>query len=275
MPVKFSPTDKQVTSVVDRMLIKHHQGDYCQDGKCLKVDTIFVEAVNGESGDNDANPIVVAGFNRNSKIVIRSLKDRTDGFGDVQIILDRHWWEDANMGERDAEVNTCLLSIEAKRDSEGNFKHDEANRLVVKKRRPDARIDIYDKAVELHGEACQSWKDAKEQIVDKRGQLLFGWQGDIVPPTTAPKELQRAAAASIQGTAKDDTVAKVEKDPDEVRPAIKASETPNPGRKTKRSKAGAANIAQDTAAFNASTRTDGRKPADVWRESQKPPMMAN
>lgn len=264
MPVKYSPTDKQVTSVVDKMLIKHHQGDYCQDGKCLKVDTIFVEAVNGESGDNDANPIVVAGFNRNSKIVIRSLKDRTDGFGDVQIILDRVWWEDASMAERDAEVNTCLLSIEAKRDSEGNLKHDEAHRLVVKKRRPDARIDIYDKAVELHGEACQSWKDVKEQIVDKRGQLLFGWQGDIVPPTTAPTELQRAAAASIQGAGKDDAVAKVEKDPDEVRPPVVASETPNPKRKTKRSTAG-----------NEAT---GETPADIaartkaWNDAQRGPM---
>lgn len=258
MPVKYEDTDQAVRSVVDRMLMKHHQGDFCQDGKCLKVDTIFVEAVNGESGDNDANPIVVAGFNRNSKIVIRSLKDRTDGFGDVQIILDRLWWEDASMTERDAEVNTCLLSIEAKRDSENNLKHDEANRLVVKKRRPDARIDIYDKAVEIHGEACQSWKDAKEQIVDKRGQLLFGWQGDNIPATTAPTELQRAAAASIQDAGKDDATPREEKDPDAVRPAVVAQETPNAPRRKARTKKGSENvigespdeIAARTKAFN-------------------------
>lgn len=264
MPVDYEPTDETVTSVVDRMLMKHHQPDFCQDVKCLRVDTIFAVRKNGKSSTNDANTIREYGTARNSKIVIMSLLQRREGLGDVLIILDRAWWEAADMRSRDAEINTCLLSIQAPRDSEENLKHDEGNRLIVKKIKPDAIIPIFDKAIELHGEASQSWKDVKEQIVDKRGQLLFGWQGDIVPPTTAPTELQRAAAASIQGSAGGDTVAKTEKDPDEVRPPVVATETPNPKRKTKRSKAGQSVTGETPGDIAARTK--------AWNDAQRGPM---
>lgn len=238
MPKDFQPTDEQVTSVVDRMLIAHHPEDFCQDGKCLKVDTIFVVAVNGEDGTNDANLIVEYGTARNSKIVIRNLLQRREGSGDVLIIINRKWWEDADMRSRDAEINTCLLSIEAVRDSEGNLKHDEALRLVVKKRKPDVIIPIFDKAISIHGEASQSWKDVKDQIIDGRGQLLFGWDDDNTPSTTSPSELERAAMSSLKGAVRDDETVVIptvpDKDPDMVRPPVVAQATENPKRKTKR-----------------------------------------
>lgn len=248
MSVARDIAPKEVQDVCTRMMMKYH-GDFC-DAK-LDVQVMFAKAARNDAGEIEANPIVIAGFNREAKTKIISHEDRVASkgkIGDVRITIDEDAWEGLSAGERDALMDQQLSSIELKFDSEKVVKRDNFGRPMLKKVRPDDCIMLYHGVQERHKDNSPEHREMKAWV-DKHGQAYFGWNGDNDPRGNVRQDTLPGLAGKAMEP----------KDPDAVREPVAMEPTPNAKRKTKGSKR--ATPAEKT-----------QEVSQAWAAAQKPPM---
>lgn len=123
------------------------------------------------------------------------LKDRAKGMGDVEIILDGHWWDSVDMPERAAVLDHELhhIQVSGKTNGDGKFifNTDDLGRPKILLRDHDVEIGWFNIIAHRHASASQERIQAK-QIMEQSGQFYWPELGGLKEkPLTRMQRLER------------------------------------------------------------------------------------
>jgi hypothetical protein len=100
-----------------------------------------------------------------------SLKDRAKGMADVEITLDKHWWESASEAEQRGLLDHELHHIAIKIDKRGLVR-DDLGRPVIQLRKHDVQVGWFKEVAARHGDSSQERLQARQIMLDK-GQYFW------------------------------------------------------------------------------------------------------
>lgn len=127
-----------------KKLIETYHSDL--DSAAVTVDIVFAF----RDPDGDAPAMEKDGHRIFGQAKIMSLKDRTKGMRDCEILLDGDAWGEFTDKVKAALMDHELEHFEVKRDKEGNFIFDDLNRPVLKIRNHDRQFGWFDTAAQRH-----------------------------------------------------------------------------------------------------------------------------
>jgi len=138
----------------------------------VKIDFIFAHAdLDEKSGEPINNAITVRGRRALGQCKKISLKDRSVGRGDAEIVLDGDHWKEVGDAERKAILDHELTHIEVKEDERGHLV-DDLGRPVLKLRIHDVEFGWFNNVAARHGiHSCE--RIQAKQIIDAFGQFYF------------------------------------------------------------------------------------------------------
>jgi hypothetical protein len=116
----------------------------------VKVDFLFAHPPQDENGIVTGDAIKKNGVKALGLCRIVSLKDRVKGMGDIEILIDNPWWEDATDEEREALLDHELHHAEVKIQNDA-IQFDDAHRPQIKLRKHDVEIGWFDIVAIRHG----------------------------------------------------------------------------------------------------------------------------
>jgi hypothetical protein len=147
---------------------------------------VTVEYLFAIATEEDAPAIMVGGYPALGMCRIVGEKDRAKGCKDVEITIDREWWNGAEREEQKALLDHELHHIsvvEGKRDSNGRPK--------IRLRKHDVQIGWFREIAARHGQHSQERQQAKS-LIDDWGQYFFP---EIVGPQQPDRVLAFPAVA--------------------------------------------------------------------------------
>lgn len=137
----------------------------------VKFDFIFAFPTLDDEGMATGDAIKHHGQKALGLCRIVNLKDRVMGRGDVEILIDSPWWDDASDEERAALLDHELHHAEVK-TRDGAILYDDAHRPLIKLRKHDVEIGWFDVVALRNGPHSIERKQAK-QMFDGSGQLYW------------------------------------------------------------------------------------------------------
>lgn len=167
----FERAPKEVIELANEVLCKWETHKATLDAK-VKID--FVLALPGV--DEDGNPVGDAirhhGYKALGLTRKIGLKDRTMGRGDVEILIDKEWYEEATEPQRRALLDHELNHVIVRTDEDGAVLRDDLTRPKINIRPHDYEFGLFkivaerNKAASLEVQACKiMWEHS--------GQVLF------------------------------------------------------------------------------------------------------
>lgn len=137
----------------------------------VKFDFIFAFPTLNDEGEPTGDAIKKNGVKALGLCRIINLKDRTMGRGDVEILIDHPWWEDATDEQREALLDHELHHASVKLKN-GVVQRDDLQRPLIKLRKHDIEIGWFDIIALRHGAASLERTQAKS-LADEVGQLYW------------------------------------------------------------------------------------------------------
>lgn len=137
----------------------------------VKFDFVFALPTLNENGEPTGDAIKKNGVKALGLCRIINLKDRTMGRGDVEILIDLPWWEDATDEQREALLDHELHHAAVKLKN-GVVQRDDLQRPLIKLRKHDVEVGWFDIIALRHGAASQERIQAKS-LSDDVGQLYW------------------------------------------------------------------------------------------------------
>lgn len=141
-------------------------------------DFIFAYPTYDENGEPRGNAISKNGVKALGLCRIVGLKDRAMGRGDVEILIDYPWWEDASDEERTALLDHELHHAQVKTKNDVVLR-DDLHRPLIKLRKHDVEIGWFDIVALRHSQHSMERLAAKK-LYDESGQLY--WPDLAGPP---------------------------------------------------------------------------------------------
>lgn len=135
---------------LDRIIKKFHK-PMAEEG--VKITMQFWRDAEG----NDS--VKVRGLPVFGKIITFSADKRAAGAPDARIIIDGHKWDNADVSEQEAALDSILEQKEiCTKEDTGQVSRDKAGRPRLKRRKPDMVLEGYKRVAEEHGSAAQETK---------------------------------------------------------------------------------------------------------------------
>lgn len=141
----------------------------------VRVDVLLVHAPASDDEDKPKPPALMHhGYPAAAVVRKTSLKERTKGHGDAEIVLDGDKWPDYSTEEQDAILDHELEHLVVKRDDEGAIKADDRGRPMLKLKPHNWELGGFEVIIKRHGDAALE-KQGCKLMADQYGQLLFPW----------------------------------------------------------------------------------------------------
>lgn len=131
----------------------------------LKIDYLFCFSDAGPAITNGGYPAI-------GQCKVISLKDRSKGMGDVEIMLDQTAFMNMSSDQQDALIDHELNHIIILRDDDGLLKTDDLNRPRVTMRKHDYQMGWFTCIAQRHGAASPEVYQAKI-LFEENGQAFF------------------------------------------------------------------------------------------------------
>lgn len=144
-------------------LISEHFPDLLEAN--AKIDILF--AVN-----DDGHAVVHRGSPAAAKIRIINLADRTAGFGDAQIIMDKKHYDELSDRKRDGLLHHELHHLILAREKEGGIKVDDLGRPKFKMRPHDLEVGWFAAVAELYKEDSPEISQARSVLISYKEQFF-------------------------------------------------------------------------------------------------------
>lgn len=187
----YEPADSQVIDMAQEILTRFESHKPLIDNR-VKFDLVFAHPTVDENGEAHGDAIKKNGVKALGLCRVINLKDRTMGRGDVEILLDYDWWQDASEKEQEALLDHELHHAEVKM-KDGQPKRDNLGRPLIRLRKHDVEIGWFDLIALRHGRNSQERIQAKK-LSDEVGQLY--WPDLCGEPSKALKDRVIAAFQS-------------------------------------------------------------------------------
>lgn len=170
MPSYERATD-EVIDMAAAVLAKYENHKPILDAK-VKVDYVFAVPGKDAEGNFVGNAITHHGckaIGLTSKI---GLKQRTKGLGDVEVLIDREWWNDASESSKRALLDHELTHIQPLTDEKNNFLRDDLGRPKIKIRAHDYEFGWFNVVAGRHGKHSLERKLAAT-MMETSGQIYW------------------------------------------------------------------------------------------------------
>lgn len=173
MATVYEKADASVTKVLDKVIEKHFPD--------LKEAAPTIQAIMADAGvnaDEEGVPAVKE-FGRPVPAMIkqRSLKDRVAGFPDVELLIDKRKWDDADEKERQAVMHHALMRLEVRRDDAGQVVTDDIGRPKFGKRAHDWVLTGFHATAKTFGEHAVEVQEATSFQIQNQYVFEFAARG--------------------------------------------------------------------------------------------------
>lgn len=183
----YQIADESVAQLAKSILLRFNSHTPLIDAGVV-IDFIFAYPTTDDNGEPRGNAISKNGVKALGLCRIIGLKDRAMGRGDVEILIDHPWWEDAIDEKRAALLDHELHHAMVKTKNDVVMR-DDLHRPLIKLRKHDVEIGWFDIVALRHGGFSQERLQAKK-LYDQAGQLYW-------PDIAGPPDPQLAREASI------------------------------------------------------------------------------
>lgn len=193
----YARADAEALRIVKDQMEKYHSE--LLDAE-VTIDVLFAHASVDENGDQKGVALKHHGYRAAAVVRIVSLKDRTKGMADAEIVIDGDEWPTIPDDQRDALIDHELTHLELKLDDEtGLVVRDDLGRPKLKMRLHDWQFGFFDAVVRRHGLASPESLQINNFLDDPaRKQLyLFGGEDGEKPKrgrSSKQRELEPAGA---------------------------------------------------------------------------------
>jgi hypothetical protein len=211
---RFERAPAEADLIVGRMMERYHP--QLRDAG-VTVDCLFAFATTDENGDTIGCAVKLHGYACKAVVRVLSLKDRTVGRADVEILIDGDNWDTWSEAEKDALIDHELEHVELRTDKDGLLIRDDLDRPKLRLRKHDWQFGWFDSIARRHGHASgevqqfeqfkeshrQTWlpfmdkPDQTPVVVEAKseepGEADGDSQGELIP-LTRPKKKKKAAA---------------------------------------------------------------------------------
>ena len=166
----YQKVDEEVEELAQAILERFESHTPLVEAK-VKFDFIFAFPTLNDQGEPTGDAIKKNGVKALGLCRIINLKDRTMGRGDVEILIDHPWWEDATDEQREALLDHELHHASVKLKN-GVVQRDDLQRPLIKLRHHDCDFGWFDIIALRHGANSQECIQAKS-LADEVGQLYW------------------------------------------------------------------------------------------------------
>lgn len=166
MATTYEKCPEAVHAILRRIINQHHP-DLKESG--VRVDLLFAQ-----SDKEGVSAVKLHGYPKAAKVRKTTLKERTLGHGDAEIIIDRDHWEKIGADTQNALIDHELEHLAVKRDQSNRLVCDDAERPVIGLRLHDWELGGFRSIVERHGPSAIEHNNA-QAFFDQYGQMLFGF----------------------------------------------------------------------------------------------------
>jgi hypothetical protein len=147
----------------------------------LKVDLVFAFCDKDETTGEPLNDAIRHhGTKALGLCSITKLKDRVKGMGDVEILLDGDWWNQADLEQQNAVLDHELYHIVATEDK------DDIDRPKIKMRSHDVDFGWFAAVALRHGQHSMEQQQAKMLCGEMYCQAFFPWVNDVKKGKSKP-----------------------------------------------------------------------------------------
>lgn len=147
---RFERAPAEADLIIGRMMDRYHP--QLRDAG-VTVECLFAFATTDENGDTVGCAVKLHGYACKAVVRVLSLKDRTVGRGDVEIVIDGDNWDTWSEEERDALLDHELEHIELRVDNDGLVIRDDLERPKLRLRKHDHQFGWFDSIARRHGRA--------------------------------------------------------------------------------------------------------------------------
>lgn len=151
-----------------------------------------VEALNVTTDREGEPALTLRGYPCYAVVRVTTVRERTAGRGDAEIIIDREAYLKMTEAQREALLDHELYHLEPALDRHDDFKFDTAGRPVLRLRLHDFEVGWFHAIAQRHGEASVEVLQAR-RLLHRHGQLYFNF-------TDNAHELAKAAAPIPNGS---------------------------------------------------------------------------
>jgi len=174
MPSTYSNATQEIAPIAEPLIAKFHQD--LVDAN-VTIDFIFATAgINEDTGEQTGPAIVHNGYRALGLTKIMSLKDRTMGRADAEILLDGDVWVGMSADQCNALLDHELEHIEVKRDKVGAIVTDDLNR-------PKLTLKKHDFQAGWFHSIAERWQVSSQEIMQLMGLMR---ESDIYSQYTKP-----------------------------------------------------------------------------------------
>ena len=146
------------------------------------------------------------GYSAAALIRITSLRERANGAGDAQLILDEIIWKDSTQAQRSAIFDHELEHLQISRDRLGGLKTDALGRPKLKLKKHDIVVGGFSSIIHRHKHQAIEATAIKQAVESARAvQLRFAWDPpvlDVSEIAARPEQEPAKAKAKSGGKAK-------------------------------------------------------------------------
>ena len=170
MGTKYERAPVDVQGMMQAVLKEHHEE--------LQEHEVTVTCMLADGGQTKAGAakaaLMLNGLQCAATIKITDMKNRIMGVSDAVISIDKHVWiESLTDLSRKALLDRELEHLLVSRDKDEVVKLDCAGRPVLKMRRHDWQIGVFDSIIDRHGEDALDTKNVYEFLNGPGGQAVF------------------------------------------------------------------------------------------------------
>lgn len=145
----FEVADGKVHGLAQKTMKQHH-GELAKAGVSLEV--LFAKPNENEQGEQIGTPLKAGGLEVPFTTTITSLKHRTKGQKDLEIVLNYPRWEEMDDGQKVALLDHALCTIALVKNKEGTHLVDKLDRPRLRRRPPSHALGWYAAVAARHGE---------------------------------------------------------------------------------------------------------------------------
>jgi hypothetical protein len=165
MPSTFSKANEEVSPMAEELMEKYHQDLISAD---VKIDFIFAVAGLDPQTEEPTGPAIThQGYRALGLTKIMSLKDRTMGRGDAEILLDGDVWPALSDDSKKALVDHELHHLEVKRNARGEFMFDDLERPKLQLRKHDWQAGFFHIIADRWGQSSQEILQLRNLVVNE------------------------------------------------------------------------------------------------------------
>lgn len=150
-----APVDADI--IVGRMMERYHP--QLRDAG-VTVECLFAFALTDDNGDKVGAAVKLHGYTCKAVVRVLSLKDRTVGRGDVEVLIDGDNWPTWSDEEKDALLDHELEHVELRTDKDGVIIRDDLDRPKLRLRKHDHQFGWFDSIARRHGRASSEVQQA-------------------------------------------------------------------------------------------------------------------